>query len=135
MVEERGYDITELSEENGYEGYSTKEWLIKKDDMAYICVQIELETDGSGEGLERFWVSYNIEDSSNIGELLQMCEDIIMDLDNKYSLREEDVNYEGNVISRQNFLDYFENWTLTYTVDKSNWENLCFWGLTDNSTR
>ena len=150
IAEAADYEMFYESFEAGEEFYMLELWTIENAEREIIEIYINFEQDEAGKVVERVDVSYDINETEDFdfdlfvdvvnvfsGKKIteEICSELIEDPKDKYSWEQEDLEYMDLLIGRQKFLNFFEDWSLEYTVDKEQTETLSFWGLTEASTK
>ena len=131
-----------------------EEWIIEINENERININFEFDETETDEVVERVSVWYVVEHSEEFGKKFDLelfvnivnvfsgkkittdtCAELIEDPKGEYSWEQEDLEYSSLLIGKQKFLNFFEDWSLIYRVDKEHTERLEFWGLTAVSTK
>lgn len=143
ITDSNGYTLTEISEEN-----TDCSYIIDIADNEYIEVSFDnsaLVTLGETTGIETFDAAYYINSKNDkkydiglFAEIVNVvsgkeitkeeCDEFIAAPESEYAIDySEDSDY---IIVKQKYLNFLEDWQLTYTLDKHDIERLSFYGLT-----
>lgn len=131
-----------------------EEWIIEINENERININFEFDGTETDEVVECVSVWYVVEHSEEFGKKFDLelfanivnvfsgekittdiCAELIEDPKGEYSWEQEDLEYSSLLIGKQKFLNFFEDWSLIYRVDKEHTERLEFGGLTEASTQ
>lgn len=143
IIESYGYTLTDISEKS-----TDCSYIIDIAYNEYIEVSFDnsaLVSLGETTGIETFDAAYYINTKNNkkydtglFAEIVNVvsgkeitkeeCDEFISASESEYPIDySKDSDY---VIVKQKYLNFFEDWQLTYTLDKHDVERLSFYGLT-----
>lgn len=142
--------ITEVFDENMGSEECYKDFVILIDDRQEIFLRMCNSAFNSTKGVERFEISYSISDnrgdeiSFNLELIVdvvnaisgktitkQMCEEFLQAPESEYALEKHGLTKSENIqIQKLDFLNFWEEWNISYTLDDEFSETLSFWGLT-----
>lgn len=154
IAEAAGYIVSYEVFEQPSDDIVPEEWMIEIDKNVRISIYFEFDEAAPNEVTERVSVWYVVEHSEEFGKKFDLelfvnivnvfsgekittdtCAELIEDPKGEYSWEQEDLEYSSLLIGKQKFLNFFEDWSLIYRVDKEHTERLEFWGLTEASTQ
>lgn len=136
-------NVEEKTDENiSDEQTCYKNLVVKIDDNSEICLSMNNYVHNSKKGVERFDLLYIIEDNKNKEQKFNI--ELFVDIVNAISGKEITQSYceeflnsaennesaNGKLISKHSFLNFFEDWGISYNLYENFNEELSFSGLT-----
>lgn len=141
---------TEVFDENMGSQECYKDLVIHIDDGQKIFLRMSNSAYDATKGVERFEVSYNLNENRNnemsfnlelivavvnaiSGKMItkELCEEFLQAPESKYALERYGLTKSENIqVQKLDFLNFGEDWNISYTLDNEFNETLSFWGLT-----